>query len=371
MPRILVADDDANSVRILEKTLVHAHYEVTSARNGLEALTSIEANPPDLLLLDIMMPQVNGYGVIRKLREDERFATLPIIVISARDIAEDISRALDLGANDYLIKPFIHEVLLARVRTQLRLKDMQDQLARSNAELRAADALKSRMVSVVSHELRTPLTAIRGALDLVGRRLDPAVSAANLQLIHISLRNTDRLIRLVNDVLDFSRLSKVGLRLSRKPISLGEVAQQVVDELRALALPYDVTILLEVEPSLPEIEADADRMHQVISNLVSNAVKVTPQGNTVRVQVQRNVDELEVVVVDEGEGLSPEQIGRLFQPFQQLGRARNTLGGGTGLGLVISRELVELHGGRIEVSSVVGAGSRFSVHLPLSRPDPD
>ncbi len=365
MARILIVEDDPNSTAILTKLLTHERYEVSSASDGVEALKRIEEAPPDLVLLDIMMPGMDGFAVTRKLREDSRFEDLPIIVVSAKGQSQDIAQGLDLGANDYLAKPIILEELLARVRTQLRLKDAQDRLRRANEELKRMSDIKGRLVTVVSHELRTPLTSIRGALELVLKRAGHILPENCLQLLDISIRNTDRLIRLVNDVLDYSRIEGEGLALRKVRFQLGPLLKRAVEEVLAIGERDGIGVRVEIPEDLPECYGDPERIHQVAINLLSNAIKFTQSGGEVVVRAAVEGERwIRVEVEDQGPGIPAGDLPRVFEPFQQLARPGGRTGRGTGLGLAISRDIVERCGGRMGVESEPGAGSTFSFTIP-------
>jgi len=373
MATILIVDDDHGNIRLLKKILTHEQYRVQTAYGGREALESIDSAQPDLVLLDIMMPELDGFEVTRRLRKNPRFAHLPIIVVSARGQTEDITRGLDEGANDYLTKPIILAELLARVRTQLRLKSVQDKLTRANQELWELSELKGRLVAVVSHELRTPLTSIRGALDLVTKQATEQLEKKHIKLLDISLRNTDRLIGLINDVLEFARLEGGGFDLERRPVLVATLISGAVEELEALTEPHGIAMVTELEKGLPDILADGARLHQVLVNLLSNAVKYSEAGTSVTIRAGQELrgDEgaswVRISVTDQGCGIPPEALKKLFLPFQQFGHPVQRLGGSTGLGLAISRQIVALHDGTISVESQAGRGSTFSFAVPVAR----
>ncbi len=370
MAKILIIEDDPNSSVILQKLLTHERYDVSTASDGLEAFQIIEADCPDLILLDIMMPGLDGFTLTRRLRADPRFKDLPIIVVSAKGQTEDIARGLDLGANDYLAKPIILEELLARVRTQLRLKEATDKLREANEELQRVSDLKTRLVTVVSHELRTPLTSIAGALELVRKRSEDVLPSSSLQLLDISIRNTDRLIRLVNDVLDFTRLDQQGPAVRVARIRLEPLLRRAIEEVLALGEQDGIEVVLDVQSPLPDGIGDPERIHQVAINLLSNAIKFSYEGGTVTVRARVEDDRwLRVEVIDRGPGIPEQDLPRIFEPFSQLARPFRGVGGSTGLGLAISRDIVERCGGRMHVQSTPGQGSTFS--FTVRRADSD
>lgn len=361
---MLIVEDDVHHARVLTNLMHYARYEVEQATNGAQALDLIRSQPPDLVLLDIMLPILDGFEVLQRLRADPATALIPVIVISARGNPRDVEKGLDLGASDYMVKPVMMEALLARVRTLLRLKEAQDHLQTANADLQRVSDVKGRLVAVVSHELRTPLTSIRGALDLINLA-NPNLPTRSRHLLDISIRNTDRLIRLVNSVLSFARLES-GLDLEIQPVQMEELITRAIEEVEALISPQDIRVVPSWEEDLPPLPADADRVHQILINLLSNAIKFTERGGEVRVTARMEANGIRVEVIDQGPGISPENVARLFEPFSQVGEPRST--GGTGLGLAISREIAQRHKGRIGVESEPGHGSTFWFWLPLPAP---
>ncbi|MEF3274881.1 MAG: response regulator [Chloroflexus sp.] len=245
---------------------------------------------------------------------------------------------------------------------------------------REVERLKDEFVSVVSHELRTPLSSIQGALQLVlgdaqrGKSgLAPDLSAPAREMLKVSLSNTERLIRLVNDILDIARIEQGRLQLQRKPVNPVEICRSAVAAVTAFAQQHEVTLKLDVPPSLPWIDADCDRIVQVIVNLLSNAIKFSPPGRYVLLSATHDPYDQQVVrfsVRDWGPGISRTDQGRLFQKFHQLDQSTHREKTGSGLGLAISKELVELHGGKIWIDSDVGQGSTFSFTVPLAKTQP-
>ncbi len=246
-------------------------------------------------------------------------------------------------------------------------------MALGNAELyetaRELDRMKSEFVAVVSHEVRTPLTAIQGSLELVLDKRYFEMTAKMRELLTICQTNVERLRLLINDILDFSKIDASRLSLSFSPMLLGDLAEEVVASVEAVAGQKGIAVRLITEPDVPPVQADRMRVGQVLANLLGNALKFTPAGGEVGVEVSAApAGGVQCVVSDTGPGIAPENLGKLFQKFQQIDSSLTRKQGGTGLGLVISKGLIEGHGGRIWVESQVGAGSRFCFTLPAVPP---
>lgn len=294
----------------------------------------------------------------------------------------------DLNVRSLLAVPLLHKGRLVGVLTMMEKEKgtftgedesllesfaSQAALALANAELyetaRELDRMKSEFVAVVSHEVRTPLTAIQGSLELV---LDSRYFEMNdkmRELLSICQTNVERLRVLINDILEFSKLDANRLSLSFTELSVAEVAQEVITSMESIAEPKSIQLRMDAAEDLPEIHADRVRLGQVFTNLVGNALKFTPRGGQVDLILDHTEDNgILCVVSDTGPGISPDDMGKLFQKFQQLDSSHTRKQGGTGLGLVISKGLVEGHGGRIWVESEVGVGSRFCFSLPIEPP---
>lgn len=226
------------------------------------------------------------------------------------------------------------------------------------------DRMKTEFIATVSHELRTPMTSIKGALGLVLGGAAGELPPEARELLTIARNNTDRLIRLINDILDISRIEAGKLEIRRAPLSPAEVVRRAVQEMTAFARQRSIVLTAEVPEGLPRVMADADRLHQVLDNLLSNAVKFSPEGSEVRIRAEAAGDMVRFDVIDRGPGIPPDQIEAIFERFYRIDNAASRRTGGTGLGLTICKAIVEEHGGRIWVESKVGEGSTFSFTIP-------
>jgi PAS domain S-box-containing protein len=234
------------------------------------------------------------------------------------------------------------------------------------SRLREVDRMKEEFVSIVSHELRTPLTSIRGSVQLVLDEAGSVPDSEHRTLLQIALNNCERLVRIINDILDVSKIESGNLSLHKKAINVAELVRQSVDVVASPARNANVTLDVKLPANLRPVMVDQDRIVQALVNLLSNAVKFAPNGSTVTVAALSGEQHVQVSVSDEGEGIAPENLNRLFRKFQQVDSSSSRRKGGTGLGLAITKALVEQHGGRIFVDSELGKGTRFSITLPLA-----
>ena len=379
-PVILVIDDVIENVAVLGAALSQV-ADVQFATSGQEGLELARRTAPDLILLDVMMPDMDGFEVCERLQQDEATRVIPVIFVTARTDAASESRGLALGAVDFIHKPLRPDLVQARVRLHLELahrtRDLQaanqvleDQVARRTQDLmdalqRAEGTARSKtdFLARMSHELRTPLNAVIG-LAQVGLR-EKADGRSGQSLYPRILSAGQHLLRVVNDVLDYSRIEAGKSTVESQPFDLAANVAQAVQLLEPQAVAQRISLRVEWTPaSRARLLGDGQRIQQVLVNLLSNAVKFTERGHVVlRITSQgaRHVFE----VSDTGIGLTPEQISRLFQPFEQADNSSTRRHGGTGLGLVISRHLAREMGGDITVRSTPGQGSTFSFSVTL------
>jgi signal transduction histidine kinase len=345
---------------------------VEAVANGAQALAAIRRQRPDLVLADVMMPELDGFDLLRALRADPATATLPVILLSARAGEEATVEGLEAGADDYLVKPFSARSVLTRVAARL-------QIAGTRAE---ATRRMDEFGGIASHELRTPLTSMTANLQLARRqlgrvsqqvaRLEPANgSVPTLERAELLLERAERqmvrLDRLVGDLLDVSRIQAGKLEMRPEPCDLQDIVRDMVREQRA-ALPART-----IELELPHrgrflATADPDRIGQVVTNLLTNALKYAPPDQPIAVRMRRRGALARVDVCDRGPGLSTEQQAHLFERFYRVPGIEQQSGSGVGLGLSlhICRTIIERHGGKVGVDSTPGVGSAFWITLPLT-----
>ncbi len=357
--RVLIVDDERHNRQLLEVMLAPERYLVLTAGSGDEALALAALQPPDLILLDIMMPEMDGYEVVARLKNDRATKHIPVIMVTALDDREARLRGMRAGAEDFLAKPVDRAELCVRVRNLLRLKAYGQYVQR----LEEVERLKTGFLSTVSHELRTPLTSIRGSLGLLASGAVGAMSADGLAVVAIAERNALRLMALINDILDLERLETGTMELQFAEVSVGSVLSRAMDSL-ATSGRHGVTV--EVPAVDATIRADADRIVQVLVNLLSNAVKFSPSGETVTVAVGFPDNAAEFSITDRGRGVPAAHRRTIFERFHQVEISDAREKGGTGLGLAICRTIIEQHGGTIGVDSAAGGGSTFWFRLPMS-----
>jgi len=350
--------DDTDAARYAKtRILTRAGFRVIEASSGEEALAKAASEDPALVLLDTKLPDISGFDVCRHLKENKSTAYILVLQTSASYVATpDKVRALDCGADNYLFEPIEPEELVANVRALLRL-------GRVERELRDMDRRKDEFLAILAHELRNPLGPIRNAVELL-RLADPSPSPLHEHARQIILRQTDHMVRLVDDLLDVSRISRGKIALRRAPADLCEVVRAALET----SLPNIEARQHKLELDLPGelwVDGDAVRLTQVVGNLLNNAAKFTPPGGNIKVQVLRDDEHAVLRVRDSGIGIPSEQVERIFDLFTQAGHAPDRVQDGLGIGLSLVRTLVWLHGGSVSASSAgENQGSTFEVRLP-------
>ena len=360
MARILVVDDSATVRAILSDALGDDGHDVSVAESGLEALALIQTFCPDVVLLDVEMPGMNGIEVLLSLKAKAETRGISVVMLASHDRDDKVVAALEFGATDFIAKPFSEAVVRARVRNVIRI-------CNRHSRVEAATEAKAQFLANMSHEIRTPMTAILGFADLLYSEGDiskaPQHRIAAIQTIK---RNGDYLLELINDILDLSKVEAGKLDVERIRCSAIQVVADVVSMMRVRTDAKGIALKVEYLGEIPEtVHTDPTRLRQILVNVMSNAVKFTESGS-VRVVVQLVRDDhdepgLQIEVVDTGIGMTEEQIGNVFQPFCQAEVHTTRKYGGTGLGLTISKHLAELLGGSIRVTSEPTKGSTFAV----------
>jgi two-component system, sensor histidine kinase and response regulator len=365
--QILVVDDSPDNVFLIQTILEEEGYSITTADNGASALAQIEQSPPDLVLLDVMMPGMDGFEVTRRLRENTKLPFIPILLITAHD-KPSVAQGLDMGADDFIRKPVEVDELLARVRSLLRLKhsvDERDQIARQREDY----------VSRLTHDLRTPLVAADRMLMLFQQGALGELSPTMLEAIATMARSNQNLLQMVNTLLEVYRFEAGRKTLSFFPIDLRSLLQEVINELTPLAGEKKLSIVAEFNEQLQVNKVMGDRLelHRLFINLVGNAIKFTDTGTiTIRLSPgiapktipakQQAAAYVAVEVEDTGAGIATDEQPTMFERFRQGSHKRS----GSGLGLYLSRRIVEAHQGTIQLNSESGKGSVFIVYLPAA-----
>ncbi|MFI4942050.1 MAG: ATP-binding protein [Burkholderiales bacterium] len=363
-PRIVWADDNAD-VREYVRRILSPRYEVAAVADGEAALAEIRRATPDLVLADVMMPRLDGFGLLSALRTEPTTRDIPVILLSARAGEESRVEGLERGADDYLVKPFSARELLARVDVHVQLARVRREALQRETQLRAeadaANRAKDEFLAMLSHELRNPLAPIQNAVELL------RLSGASQRELSIIDRQVKHVVGLVDDLLDIARITRGMVTLETERIEISRTVARAAEMVGPLLEGRRQALAIEVPSSGLEVVADPARLRQVLVNLLTNAAKYSDQGAPIRVVGERRGDSVVLRVIDRGVGIAPEMLDRVFDLFTQQPQARDRAQGGLGIGLAIVRNLVRLHGGTVAARSAgLGKGSEFEVELPLA-----
>jgi len=392
---ILLVDDQPGKLLTYETMLAELGENLVKVSSGEQALQQLLKVEFAVILLDVCMPQIDGFELATLIRQHPRCRHTAIIFISAVQMSDqDRQRGYALGAVDYLSVPVVPELLRARVTVFVDLyrktfalhrlnEQLEQRVAERTAELErdlaerkrleqalvAADRRKDEFLAVLAHELRNPLAPVRTAVDTMWLR--PIEDATVLQCRDVIGRQVEHLTRLVDDLMDVSRITRGNIRLERKPVEIADIVRRAVETHQPLLVSRHHQLVVELPPEPLVVEGDVTRLAEAVGNLLNNAAKYTEEKGriTLRVTASASSRDVRISIKDTGLGIPPEMLPSVFEMFTQIDHTLHRSQGGLGIGLALVRELVEMHGGRVEgFSDGLGKGSEFVLTLPL-RPD--
>ncbi len=356
--RILVVDDEPFNRDILRDALADHGYEVVEAENGAEAIKQVAAHAPDVILLDIMMPVMDGLSACRQLKAAPATAAIPIVVITALHEREPRLEAIAAGADDYLTKPVDLPEVLLRVRNAVRSRRLYLELQASYQRLQQLEELRDNLTHMIVHDMRAPLSAMIGFLNLLRTGVGPRLSPPEKSALDTVTSSASRLADMVTTMLDVSRLESGAMPLHPESCDLRAVAAAGLDPLGPLVADRRILVLASGPVTA---RCDRELIRRVISNLLGNALKFAPPKTDIRIILDHRADRVRVEVIDAGPGIAPENQEKIFSKFGQVTGPKQ--GMGSGLGLTFCKLAVEAHGGRIGVSSEPGRGATFWFEL--------
>ncbi|HCC49099.1 MAG TPA: hybrid sensor histidine kinase/response regulator [Elusimicrobia bacterium] len=367
-PSVLMVDDIPENLKMLSEMLKGRGYKVRAAVSGKLALQAARNDPPDLILLDINMPEMNGYEVCEKLKSDAKLKEIPVIFLTALTETIDKVKAFGTGGVDYITKPFQFEEVEARIETHLELRRQKQALQEAYDKLRGLEKLRDSLVQMVIHDLRSPLTGAFAYLKLVRDNKDKTLSAVHAGYVGEAMKAVMQMIQMACDVLDTSKMEAKQLQLKAADSDLSCILEDGISGLKPLLAKREIRFTAPESPVM--VRLDREIILRVVQNLLSNALKFTGEGGLIRLGIETGGDRVRVSVKDNGAGIQPEYRQKLFEKSAQ-GELR-TAGQrySPGLGLTFCKLAVEAHGGSIGVESEEGKGSSFWFELPVNGPVP-
>lgn len=352
---VLVVDDNKENLKVLGSILKENGLMSAFAPSGAKALTAIQMRLPDLILLDIMMPDMDGYEVCKQLKQNAATQNIPVIFLTAKTEKEDVIQGLELGAVDYVTKPFNRQELMTRVNTHLKLKTTEEQL-------KQALAAKNKFFSIIAHDLGNVFNASLGATNLLVAQNGTLERDDTQEMLSVIQNSLDKGYHLLRNLLDWSRSQTGRIQITPITLELKTIVEQNITLLDNNAKAKNIHLVSSIGDL--SVIADKNMLDVMLRNLLSNAIKFTPVNGSVEIYAQEQDNRVEISISDTGIGIEPEDVEKLFRidvSHTTRGTAREE---GTGLGLLLCKEFVEQNGGTIGVESQSGSGSRFYINLP-------
>ncbi|MDY0102358.1 MAG: hybrid sensor histidine kinase/response regulator [Lentimicrobium sp.] len=362
---ILIVDDLAENLSILGNILRIEGYQLAIANNGKQAITIAASRKPDLILLDVAMPEMDGLTACRELKAREETKDIPVIFLTARTDTEDVVKGFDAGAVDYILKPFKATELLARVSTQLEVKQSRDLIVKQKAELAELLVTKDKLFSIVSHDLRSPFA---GLLTLATMLVEDFESFSREEIFESVglIRNTsDHLHSLIQNLFNWAKLQTHILSFSPVKLHLPQEVHKITDVLKLNSIKKDITIHQQIDNNI-FVLGDADMLRIILHNLLVNAIKFSFKGGNIYIEAIQDQDVVTIYVKDEGTGMPPEKVKEIFEQGKTTSTSGTDNEPGTGLGLILCKEMAESMNGKFGLESVPGKGSTFWIKLPVN-----
>ena len=364
--KILIVDDVVSNVLLLKILLTNEKFQVCTANNGKACIEVTKRDKPDLILLDVMMPEMNGFDTAVVLKQDPETKDIPIIFLTALNSPSDLVHGFQVGGNDFLTKPFNKEELLMRVMHQIQLVEAKRIIVRQNEELRRTINNRDKMYSVIAHDLRSPMASIRMVLNLAVNVVSrETVGDEIFELLDKANRESEETHDLLDNLLKWTKSQTGRLNVVYQDVELDDVVPGVVDIFRMIAEMKKIDLKYVPAQEKLVVHADNDMIKTVIRNFLSNAIKFTPEGKSIEVFYKREGDFARISVCDHGVGIAADRVDSIFHK----GETTYGTGGeeGSGLGLQLCQDFARKNGGDAYVESVEGEGSIFSFTIPLKK----
>lgn len=365
---ILAVDDITTNIMLLKAVLSRAKYKIITATGGNEALEKVAAEAPDLILLDIMMPDIDGYEVLRRLKADPATQDIPVIFLTALHNPEDIVKGFKLGASDYISKPFNHEELITRVAHHIYLAAAQRTIIAQRDELQATVDARDKMYSVIAHDLRSPIGTLKMIFNMLSMSLaEEQVGQENFEMITMGNDITESTFMLLDNLLKWTKSQTGRMNTVFQQVDISEVVlfaskmSDAVAQVKNVVIEYDI-------PGPIQVHCDVDMVKTIMRNLISNAIKYSEGGGRIIISVRETPTHAAISVRDFGIGISAEDLPKLLNPdihFTTYGTKNEE---GSGLGLQLCVDLTRRNGGQMSVESTQGEGSTFTFTIAKEQP---
>lgn len=361
---ILVVDDQPVNLKVIASVL-GKEYALSIANSGHNAIKILENNTPDLILLDVMMPEMDGFEVCQLIKANERTKHIPVIFLTAKTDIDDVVKGFQCGAVDYIAKPFSSTEVKARVQNHLNLKHALDELKIANDRLNELNATKDKFFSIIAHDLRTPFTSIVALSEMLVLFIKEKNYEGIEEYAGLIEQSSNHAMDLLSNLLAWARSQTGRIEFKPEKLNLSGLLNETAQMFDQIAMPKNITIVRNYTENL-EVFADKQMIGTVLRNLISNAIKFTRPGGEISLLAKPEPDHMMVTVSDTGVGISEERLKKLFRIEYNESTYGTANEKGTGLGLILCKEFMEKHDGRIWAESESGKGSAFCFSLPLS-----
>jgi|AntAceMinimDraft_14_1070370.scaffolds.fasta_scaffold05467_3 signal transduction histidine kinase len=356
--KVLIVDDNLKNLQITGKILKDQGYIISVASSGPLALIQLDEFSPDLILLDIMMPDMSGFEVIAKIKENSKFDDVPVIFLTAKNQVEDLISCFEAGAVDFITKPFIKEELMMRVKTHLDLFWSKKQIVEMNAT-------RDKLYSIIAHDIRAPFGGIIQTLNLITEGVVKSNSPFFMEMINLLSKRSSNTFALLNNLLEWTKLKSNKIPITPKLLNLSTIAQYNIQLLNNLARSKDIEIKLEIDSNIDAF-VDELSLNTIFRNLLSNAIKFTPNNGLINIFAFQETRSTTIVFADNGIGISEEDINRIFVEDKYHSTCDSGNVQGSGLGLFLVKDFTEINNGSIKVESIINKGTNIFVTLPNS-----
>ena len=362
--KILIVDDVAPNVLLLKALLGREKYNIVSATSGKEALDLAVRENPDLILLDVMMPEMDGFEVARRMREDEKLGKRPVIFLTALDDAQSVVKGFQMGGNDFISKPFRKEELLVRISHQLSLVEAKRIILRQTEELQKTIDARDKLYSVIAHDLRSPMASMKMLLNTIMMSvtrddMDPDL----FDMLEMSNKTSEEVFALLDNLLKWTKSQLGKITIVPQVVDIAELTHGVMDVIASVAAIKNIKVEMKTTDKF-EVTVDIEMIKSVIRNLLSNAIKFSHNDTVVEVSVREEKGEVVVSVKDHGVGIKSENQAKLLHDVSHFTTYGTASEEGSGLGLLLCRDFVRKNGGRLWFVSTENIGSEFSFSLP-------
>lgn len=363
--KILIVDDTPTNIQVVASILDPSGYQLSFARNGISALKMTKTKDFDLILLDIMMPGMDGYEVCEQLKTNETTKNIPIIFLTAKTDADSIIKAFSMGAVDYVTKPFNGHELLARVNNQVNLMISQKQLSQANKKLRNILKTKDKLFSIIGHDLRGPIGSYQSLLELIEQQTAKLKDESLNKVLKLGIQSTGATLNLLENLLYWAKSEQGETQFKPKEVSINKIIDSTIFLLNATAVNKNIKFILKIEDDL-HVFGDKNMLKTIFRNLTSNALKFSYPDSRIVISAERLNEQIKCMIKDQGVGIPKENIDKLFENTEHVTTFGTQNEKGSGLGLMLCKNFIDKHNGSIWVESSQGKGSSFFFTLPVS-----